>query len=90
MWKVSGLIEYADSQRFDPRYRPSGHHQGAQGRRFIGANDDQVEFSRIRKSGAACFYPCVLMHGAAGLLRKESPALRLVFDGAEFLDNPYG
>ena len=90
MRKISGLIEFIDPQAFDPGYRPSLDNHRADGARLFRSYHDQMQPPEPGKGAAARFNPCILMHRAVGLFRKESPAPCFRFDRAEFLDNPHG
>src|SRR6516165_11020055 len=90
MWKIRGLIEFVDPQAFDPGYRPSSHNQRPDCARLVGTDHNHMELAETCKCRAACFHPCILVHGAVGILAEELPAAGLGLDRAEVLDNPHG
>ena len=89
MWKVRGFVEFVHPQAFHPVQAAATYDKRSQGARLVGTDNDEMKFAAIRKCVATGLYPCILMHGTVGMLGKQPPALGLVVDRAEFLNNPY-
>ena len=89
MRKVRRLVEFVHPQAFHPVQAAAAHDKRSERAGLVGTDDDKMEFAGVGKCITTCLYPCILVHGAVGMLGKQPPALRFIVDCAEFLNNPY-
>ncbi len=89
MREICGFVQFVDAQTFHAVQTPPPDDEWPQGTWLVRADNDQMKLAAVRKCTATGFYPRILMHRLVGVLCQELPALRFIFDGPEFLDNPY-
>jgi hypothetical protein len=89
MWEVRRFVKLIDAEAFHPVEPAAPHHQRSERTRLIGSDHDQLQFATACERRRAGLDPCILVHGAVGRFRQESPALRLAFNRTELAEDPY-
>ena len=88
MGEVCGFIEFVHPQTFHPVQPPATYYERPKGAGLVSTDNDKMEFAAVGKCIATGLYPGILVHRTVGMLGKQPPALGLVVDCAEFLNNP--
>ena len=87
MGEVGRLVQFVHTQTFQPVQPPATDNEWTKRAGLVVTDNNQMKFAR--KCIATSLYPGILVHRAVGVLRKQPPALRLIVDGAKFLEDPY-
>ena len=88
MGKIRGFVEFVHSQALHTVQAAAANDKRPERSRLVCTDHDKMKFAAVAKCVATGLDPCILVHGTVGMLGKQPPALRLIIDGAEFLNNP--
>ena len=91
MRKVGRLIQRIHTETFHSVNKPTAaHDQRTYSARLICTNNDELQYAVSCKDAGTGFHPCELVHGAVGVVGKQTPSLCFVLDRTEFPDNTNG
>jgi hypothetical protein len=89
MGKVGRLIKLVNAKAFHPIEPSAPHDKRAEGSRLSGTDNNELQLAAGGEGRRTGLNPCILVHRTVGLFGKESPALSLVINRTELMDNPH-